>query len=128
MKLSQEHSGILWDLVSRKRKHTLEVKIPLNEQIKCNFFCKKKKSFQKHFGFKHVTLYEMLSFIKHINLNCNLGARGKVIFLFFASLEKQKVFCFLKQQNVFLNIILFVEIELVMGISADHNPRLSGFR
>lgn len=43
----------------------------------------------------------MLSFIKHINLNCNLGARGKVIFLFFASLEKQKVFCFLKQQNVF---------------------------
>lgn len=43
MKLLQEHSGILWDLVSRKRKHTLEVKIPFNEQIKCNFFCKKKK-------------------------------------------------------------------------------------
>lgn len=111
MKLLQEHSGIIWDLVSRKRKHTLEVKIPLNEQIKCiiSFAKKKKKSFQKHFGFKHVTLYEMLSFIKHINLNCNLGARGKVIFLFFASLEKQKVFCFLKQQNVFLNIILLLK-------------------
>lgn len=46
MKLSQEHSGILWDLVSRKRKHTLEVKIPLNEQITCNFFCKKKNPFK----------------------------------------------------------------------------------